>query len=324
MKIDKNKIRRILLITLTNIGDIILSTPVVTALDRAFPKARLDVMAGPLGRDIFIHHPRVFKVIIYNKYLPLQDKRRLIQKLRSMKYDLVVDLRNTLFPILIGSKYRTSPIQTPPKDIIHKKEFHLWKLKSLGMEVSDMPFSIYISKKDRDYVDALLEEIPNKDNLITVSPTSKSLIKRWKKSGFVQICDRLTEELEIPIVMVGDQSDRDIIDEIINEMKYKPYNFSGMTTIPQLAHLIRRSKLLITNDSAPMHVGSAVGANVLAIFGPTDPRKYGPRGKYDKIIRKTLPCSPCEAAQCKFKHECMKLISADEVYEAAKAILKNA
>ena len=63
MKIDKSEIKRILLITLTNVGDIILTTPLITVLDREFPGARLDVMVGPLGRDIFIHHPRVFKVI---------------------------------------------------------------------------------------------------------------------------------------------------------------------------------------------------------------------------------------------------------------------
>ncbi|NQT05906.1 MAG: glycosyltransferase family 9 protein [Candidatus Omnitrophica bacterium] len=323
MMIDKKSVKRILLITLTNIGDIVLTTPLISALDKEFPGARLDIMVGPFGKDIFVNHPKVFKVIIYNKHLPLQEKRRLVQKLKSIKYDLVVDLKNTLFPMLIGSKYRTSPIQTAPKDVVHKKDFHLWKLKALGIEVSDAPFSLHVSDKDREYVDRLLENIPNSDNLITVSPTSKSLIKRWKQSGFARICERLIKEKGASIAMIGDDNDRGLIDDVIEQMDSRAYNLAGRTTIPQLAHLLMKSRLLITNDSAPMHIGHAVETRVLAIFGPTDPKKYGPRGRYDRIIRKDLGCSPCETAQCKTKHECMELISDDDVFNAAAEMLKG-
>lgn len=322
MKIKKSEIKRILLITLTNIGDIILTTPIIAVLEREFPNARLDVMVGPLGKGIFVDHPRVFKVIVYNKHLPLQEKRRLVQKLRKIKYDLAIDLKNTLFPILIGARYRTSPIQNTPKELVHKKEYHLWKLKQLGIGVAaDEPFSIHVNKKDQEYIDALLYKINNREKLVAVSPSSKSLIKRWDRSGFAEVCERLIEECKAAVVMIGDNSDTDVIEEIMKDMKNKPYNFAGTTSITQLAHLLKRSKLLITNDSAPMHVGCAVGTNVLAIFGPTDPYKYGPRGKKDRIITKKVHCSPCETAQCRFKHECMKSISADEVYRAAKDML---
>jgi heptosyltransferase-2 len=321
VKIDKKKIKRILLITLTNIGDIILTTPVIAALKKEFPDAQLDIMVGPLGRDIFVSHPEVARVIIYDKHIPLQEKRRLIQKLKGARYDLVVDLRNTLFSLLIGPKYRTSPIQLGPKNALHKKDFHLWKLRFLGIDTQDASFSIHVTKEDQDYVDRLLTNIPNRDRLIAISPTAKSLIKRWEGGGFAKVGDMLAKESGVSLVMIGDKQDREAIDEIINGMESKPLNFAGLTSIPQLAALLSASRLLITNDSAPMHVGCAVGTNVLAIFGPTDPVKYGPRGKNDKIIKKDLDCSPCEVAQCKRKHECMKAISADEVYEAAKGIL---
>ena len=81
------------------------------------------------------------------------------------------------------------------------------------------------------------------------------------------------------------------------------------------------SRLLITNDSAPLHVGCAVGTDVLAIFGPTDPAKYGPRGRNDRVIRKEMDCSPCEVAQCKSRHECMKAVTVEEVYRAAREML---
>ena len=81
--------------------------------------------------------------------------------------------------------------------------------------------------------------------------------------------------------------------------------------------------MLITNDSAPLHLGCAVGAKVLAVFGPTDPKKYGPTGEFDVVINKKLFCSPCESAVCNYGLECMKLISADEVYDAAKMMVEG-
>ena len=157
MKIEKNDIKRILLITLSNIGDIILTTPAVSVLEKEFPGARLDVMVGPQGENIFKTHPRVFKVIIYDKHIPVKQKRRLIAKLRNMKYDLIVDLRNTLFPFLVGAKYRTSPIQKPPEGgLLHKRDLHLWKLKQLGINTDGSYFSISVGKDDENYINNLI------------------------------------------------------------------------------------------------------------------------------------------------------------------------
>ena len=322
MKLNKSDIKRILLITLSNIGDIILTTPIISALDKDFPGARIDILVGPLGREIFAEHPRIFKVIVYDKHIPLQNKRRLIQKLKRIRYDMVIDLKNSLLPMLIGSRYRTSPIQSVPKDIIHKKYAHLYKLRQLGIEAGDAPFFIHIAEKDKDHIDTLLKNIPADKRLVIVSPTSKSLIKRWIKQGFAQVSDRLVNELKASVVMVGSSHDHEAIDEITGHMKEKAINLAGRTTMPQLAYLIKRSNLLITNDSAAMHAASAVGTKALAIFGPTDPRKYGPLGKDNRVIRKNLDCSPCEVARCNFKHECMNLIAPDEVYEHAEEMLR--
>lgn len=321
MRIDKKEVKRILLITLTNIGDIILTTPVISVLDKHFPEARLDIMVGPSGKDIFNNHPRIFKVIIYDKHLPLFDKRRFVKKLRSIKYDLVVDLKNTLFPMLIGSKYRTSPIQIAPQDVMHKKESHLWKLKALGLNVDNAQFFMYTTKKDEEHVDRLLETIQSKDNFVVISPTSRSLIKRWKEDGFLLLSEKLAGKLALEIVMIGDKLDREVIEKMTEKSSQKIHNFAGMTSIPQLACLLKKSKLLITNDSAPMHVGIAAERKVLAIFGPTDHRKYGPRGEEGRVVRKELDCSPCESARCKSSHECMKLITVDEVYNTAREML---
>lgn len=323
MIIDKSEIKRILVITLSNVGDIILTTPVIRALKKEFPDARLDVMVGPRGKEIFEKDPAVFKLIIYDKHLPISEKRRLQLKLKKLKYDLVVDIRNTVFGLLIGPKYRTATIQKFPSSMVHRKKRHLHRLKSLGLENLDEESYIHIPKEDEEYIAKLLKEEGIGEPLVVISPGSKSHLKRWTVEGFAEISDRLIRECGAHVVLVGAPEDREIADKIIKKMKNKPHDLVGRTNIRQLAALLKRSGILITNDSAPLHLGCAVGTKVLAVFGPTDPKKYGPTGEFDVVIRKKLSCSPCEAAECSRNYECMKLISSDEIFDAARVMLEG-
>ena len=322
--IDKAQIRRMLVITLSNIGDIILTTPVIRTLSKEFPGSRIDVMVGPNGKDIFDKDPRIFKLVVYDKRISITEKRRLQLKLRKLKYDLVADLRNTVFPFFLAPKYRTSPIQSFPKEIVHKKERHLYRLFSFGIEDLNERSYIHITKEDEYYVDDLLKTNAVTGPVVVVSPGAKSHLKRWTIEGFAEVCDGLIGECAASIVFAGTgPDDKEIALSVARKMKNKCHDFVGKTNIRQLASLLKRSNLLISNDSAPMHLGCAVGTKVLAIFGPTDPRKYGPTGEFDAVINKKLFCSPCEVAACKYGHECMKLISADEVLDRAKMMIEG-
>ncbi|MDP3730128.1 MAG: glycosyltransferase family 9 protein [Candidatus Omnitrophota bacterium] len=323
MMIDKTQIKRILVITLSNIGDIILTTPVIRALSKEFPASRIDVMVGPNGRDIFDKDPRIFKLVIYDKHVSIAEKRRLQLKLKKLRYDLVADLRNTVFPLLLAPKYRTNPIQSFPKEITHKRERHLYRLFPFGIRSLSEKSYIHITKEDEDYVDDLIKKNSLKDPIVVVNPGAKSHLKRWTIEGFAEVCDRLIGECAAGIVFVGIGSDKETVLSVAGKMKNKCHNFVDKTNIRQLASLLKRSSLLITNDSAPMHLGCAVGAKVLAIFGPTNPRKYGPTGEFDAVINKKLFCSPCEVAACKYDHECMKLVSADEVLDRARMMIEG-
>jgi len=320
MKIDKKKIKRILFITLSNIGDIVLTTPVLRVLSRNYPEAKLDVMVGPNGTELFRSHPAVFNVITYDKHIPMSAKRRLIRSLRSASYDLIVDMRNTLFPLMVGARYRTNPILLPPKSVKHKKGQHLWKLSTIGLNVEDADFYMHIPREDRGFINKILPNVDRGRPLIAISPGAKSNIKRWPKENFSLLADRLIKELNVQVIMVGDKTDSPLVKEIIAE-KDVITDLSGRTSLCQLASVLSESDLLITNDSAPLHLAGAVDTKVLAIFGPTDPDAYGPTGKDDRIARKKIHCSPCGKAQCKFEHECMKYIEVEEVFNAAKEIL---
>jgi len=323
VQIDKSQINRILVITLSNVGDIILTTPVINALSKEFPGVRIDVMVGPQGREIFEKDPHIFKVIIYDKHLPIGEKRRLQLKLKKLHYDLVVDIRNTVFPMLIAPKYRTATIQRFPRAAMHSRSRHLHRLKSLGINNSEDLSYIHITKEDEDYTDKLIKENGIMDPVVVINAGAKSHLKRWFAEGFAEVADRLISECKASVVFVGLKEDEAIVNDIVSKMRHKPFVLVNKTNIRQLAALLKRSKLLITNDSAPLHLGCAVGVKVAALFGPTDPQKYGPTGEFDVVIKEKLSCAPCEKAECVRNYECMKLITPDSVFDAAKMLLEG-
>jgi ADP-heptose:LPS heptosyltransferase len=300
-----------------------MTTPVIRTLSRDFPVSRIDVMVGPSGKEIFERDPRIFKLILYDKHMPISQKRRLQLKLKNLRYDLVVDIRNTIFPMLIGPKFRTSTVHSFPKGIVHRSHRHLHRLTSLGISDFDRNYYIHIPKEDEDNARSLLEGCGITDPIVVVNPGAKSHLKRWTQEGFAALCDRLISECSAQLIFIGSNSDERIVGEIIRRMKNVPHNLSGKTSLRVLASILRRSRLLVTNDSAPMHIGCAVGAKVLALFGPTDPRKYGPIGEFDIVISEKLHCAPCESATCAYNYECMRLIPPDTVFDAAKMMIEG-
>lgn len=323
MNIDRALVKRILVITLSNVGDIILTTPVISVLAKEFPGARIDLMAGPRGREIFEKDPRIFKFIIYDKHISIGQKRRIQLKLKKLRYDLVVDMRNTIFPLLIGPRFRTGTIQHFPATVVHRREHHLYRLQSLGITNLIEPAYIHVPEEDARYAERLLSGLAVGERVIVINPGAKSHLKRWVTDGFAKVADRLAHECGADIIFIGQDEDVPVVSDIISKMKHRAHNIVSKTNIRQLAHILKRSKLIITNDSAPLHLGCAVGAKVLAIFGPTDPHKYGPTGEFDTVIARKLSCSPCEKAECAYSYECMKIITPDEVFEAAKIMLEG-
>jgi ADP-heptose:LPS heptosyltransferase len=182
-----------------------------------------------------------------------------------------------------------------------------------------------VPPEDDEYTACLLKDGKVAEPIVVVNPGAKSHLKRWTDEGFAFVSDKLIEESNAHIVFIGIDEDKDIVDKVIGRMKAKRnvHNFVNRTNIRQLADLLKRAKILITNDSAPLHLGCAVGAKVLALFGATDPRKYGPTGDLDVVITRKLHCSPCEVATCAYNYECMRLIPPEEVFEVAKLMVEG-
>lgn len=318
-------VKRISVITLSNIGDVMLTLPVIGALRGNFKNASIDIVVGPRAKEIFETDPRIEKIYVYDKATSLMKKLKLILRLRRNRYDLAVDLRNSLLGFLIGPRFSTKPFLKSPPDEIHKMDLHLLKIKDLGLNAGSNSYPIWISQIDADNMSRLLNKkgISSSDEIVCISPGAKSHIKRWREDGFAKVCDRLIDEFGLKALFVGDANDYQICNRIVNSMKNYAVSICGQTNLRELAWCIKRCRLLITNDSASLHIAGSVDTPAVAIFGPTDYKKYGPRQGRGFAIYRKLHCSPCEVALCKYDLECMKAVEADEVFEAAKQILQG-
>jgi ADP-heptose:LPS heptosyltransferase len=302
---------------------VILTLPVLSALRDNFPDAVIDVVVGPRPEHVFKKDPRVNRVFIYDKHAGLRDKMRLIKKLRAEKYDLAIDMKTSLLPALIGARYKTPMMvcrgwsRPSPTKVKHKRSIHLEKLRPFGIVYREQK-NIYIDDESRGRLRKILRDsgVKDTDMLIGVCPGSKSHLKQWKRQGFRDVISGLLKkDPRHKVALIGDISEKALSRDIRDGVKEQGIiDLTGRTDLNELFALIEGLDLLLTCDNASLHIASDLGVKTVAIFGPTDPMEYGPRGDKDIVMRKDIKCSPCKKAVCEFgTHECMTLISAEEV-----------
>ncbi|MDD5634954.1 MAG: glycosyltransferase family 9 protein [Candidatus Omnitrophica bacterium] len=331
MKTQKDKISRILFITLSNLGDIILTTPVLEKLHDEFPNAKFDIITGLPGKEIFDAYPAAGEVIVPERPRSFGKRIKQLLYLRKKKYDIVIDLKNSLIPYLVGTKFHSS-LTLPGKKalteggaspVLHKRDEHLSKISFLGVDTSRSRFFLPQKEEYERSVDKILGQTECKLSAV-ISPGSKSHLKRWPPEKYGKLADKLIRDLKCRVFLVGSEEDAATIRDVISNMEEYAVNLCSRTPLGILAELMRRVDLVITNDSAPLHIASAVNTPTIAIFAPTDERKYGPLADMSRVISSREPCRPCDRSSCAKgeNKECIKNIRLDEVFSAAKEILQ--
>lgn len=158
--------------------------------------------------------------------------------------------------------------------------------------------------------------------LVTIHSQAGWVTKLWQPFKWAELSDKLIETYGAQIVFTGEKDDHPSTEAILSLMENKAINGSGQTSLKELAYLLRLSNLMITTDSGPMHIASAMGTPVLALFGPTAPWRTGPYSHHSVVIRKTISCSPCFKRKCK-SQTCMEMISVHDVFNAAHQELES-
>ncbi len=322
MKDNIKNVKTVLFVSLSNLGDIILTTPVLEKVHFEFPGSVIDVITGAPGREIFERHPAVRRVETPGVRRTFASRIKQMAGLRRESYDLVVDLRNSLMPYLVNARFHTGISLTAEDPDMHKRDEHLMKLASLGIDpLADIRFFMPVSDREREYIDRLID--PEWKRIVVISPGAKSHLKRWSAVKFAKLADKIVSELKCRVILIGNEEDNETMGHIMSAVTTPVKDLCCKTTIGALAELMKRSDLVITNDSAPLHVASAVDAPTLAIFGPTDEKKYGPLAGRSRVIKPEKPCRPCGRALCAVGpvEGCIADITVEEVFEEARKML---
>lgn len=319
MPLKPSEIRKILIVSLTNIGDVILTFPVMDVLIRDFPAAKISVVVGPKAESLLRGNPRFDQVYVFDKHQTAVRTLFWIGQLRRERFDLIVDLRNTAIPFLVPCRWRT-PLWTLNHPSVHMTQKHLNRLQLVYRAVSQSApprRCVFIPAQDEEAAGRLLKNtggaIPR---YAVIAPGAADEAKRWTQRGFAEICYNLIRKYYLDIVFVGDENDRHFAQRITEIISENTLNLCGETTLPQLAAVLKGCVLAVGNDSAPMHLASYLDVPVLALFGPTDGRNYGPWGGGGRYLQKNQDCAACRNPRGSSRHTCMQAITSTDVLGA--------
>lgn len=335
--------KRILVVKLDHIGDVILSTPVFSNLRNAYPNTKLHALCGKWGSVILENHPDVEKVIEYNSPVfcrseaptTLRQTNQLFRQLRKHKYDLLIELRGDWRTIKF-SALRPTPkrlcrasLQIASKlgfhrfSSIHETSKNLDVLMQVGIPTPIQNATFAISTKNDQWALSFLADHQIKQTLpiITIHPGSPIDIKRWKPERFAELANWLITQKRAQVLFVGVSDEIQLITQIQALMQYESINFAGKTTLPQLASILQKSSMFIGNDSGPMHLAAAVGIPTIGLYGPGDPKRFGPVGEKCYTIQKKNDCPPCTGDICKFGDEgCLAMIQVKDVIDIVEKL----
>jgi heptosyltransferase-3 len=322
-KLSKNSpVKNILVITLSNIGDAVLTAPVMDVLLRDFPSAKLSIVTSEKCASLFEGNPRINRIHLFDKHSYFLDQAKWTLDLRRYHYDLVVDLRNSMIPYFLSPKWLTSPFIE--KGDLHLKDQHLKRLRSLYdfSEGSASKLAIAPSSSDEQKVEGLLHGfLGQSSSFILIAPFAQDSAKTWPSSEFAKLSRALYEKYHLKIVMIGSGQQKQEIDQIIAWAQVPILSLPGQTNLIQIAALIKRATIVIVHDSGPMHIASYFNKPIVALFGPTDPHYSKPWSTKERVLRSHENCQRClNPKLLNVPHNCMSGISVQEVLIAFEEV----
>jgi heptosyltransferase II len=340
--------QKILVIQTAFLGDVILTTPTVKAIKQVFHYSQVDVLTIPQAAIVFKYNPYVNLTLIFDKKKVLKkifNFWKIVKQLRKTKYDLAFSIQSSMtsslvmflgnIPNRIGFARQKQKLLTEP--VIHNRRLHIRKrylylLKPFVKKYNDSSFDtqteIFWSDSEKQRAQKIYSSIFEKDfSILGFAPGSVWQTKRWPTEYFIALLEMLSKE-KIKILFFGGIEEQLLCQEIINKSLSNAVNLAGSLSVLESAALIKKIDLMISNDSAPLHIANAVQTDVVAIFGPTV-KRFGcyPFRENDTLLEVDLYCRPCSkhgGLRCPEKHfRCMRDINPEMLYETIISKIGN-
>jgi len=336
--------KRILLIQLGDIGDVILTFPAIRALRENFPESRIVVCVREKAREIIEDCPWASEVITVRKEQKglkagLQDQARWMRELRAHRFDLAIDLRTgTRGAILTGfsgadtrigrfaadgrlwrNRIFTHLVTPPDEAFQYAAEHNLNILSPLSLKIRDRTLKITIPSHRKQAAINLFssEKIPMNRPLLAFHPFSLWKYKEWQVNSCAELIDDVQLRYDVTVVITGSSEERGRADQVVERCRTKPFNLAGKTSIGELAAVLSACRGFIGVDTAALHLAAAVGIPTLGIFGPSPAACWAPRGSRHAVISKNMPCIPCRRKGCRDSEvsQCLDELTLKDIHE---------
>ncbi|MEA4862003.1 MAG: glycosyltransferase family 9 protein [Victivallaceae bacterium] len=345
-------VRRILIIKPSSMGDIMHTFRAVQLLSECYPKAVFDWLINPEFEELLSYSPvTIADVVLFNRRVIAKPVHffpelfMLLRGLRRYRYDLVVDFQGLLRSALLtfASRHRHSCGFADPRESAARHWYHrLVKVSPECVHAEDRnlalagyycdhhslqrPFQLPHNQRNMNRADRKLEHrrIPLDAELVAIFPGARWPSKTFPAQLFADVINRIHQARpELVFLIMGSMAENAAASAVRKLTGSHAHNFAGTTRVGEMVELIRKSSLVISNDSGPLHIAATMGVPSLGFFGATDPAKTGPKGNAIKVFERQVPCLHCMKRDCSEASELCFQLPVDEIVASALAMLKK-
>jgi heptosyltransferase-2 len=330
------------------VGDAVMTIPALRQLRRLFPDAHITLATRASAEGLFTDSDFLDDLQVHEG----SGLRSVVQQVRQWRkgnFDLAILLPNSLQTALVASLARvplrigyatdgrqallTHPLPLPEwRESKHEVFYYLkivaeleWLVKQEQSFLNTQPDgSLEVSDARKSTARDVLRArgVREGNLLVALCPASiNSRAKRWPAERYAALADRLIDELGAQVLLVGSNAEAGVSLEVSGQMRNQPLTLTGQTDLAELVATLSLVDLLVTNDTGPAHIASALGRPTLVIFGPTNPLTTRPFSPLGEIVRKPPDCAPCMLRDCPIDHRCMTAITPADVFERARSLL---
>lgn len=343
---------KILVVKMSSLGDVVQSLPALSALREAFPGAQIHWIVEETGADLLRLHPGVDRIWVVPRFrwvrhlrspghwpLLIREATRTVRALRGHRFELALDLQGLLKSAVWmgvvradrkvgfdGAREGAARVLTErypwghPDG--HAVERYLGLVEGISGWCGPVNYGIVLSPDAEARAQEILRSsggAPHRPWAVLI-PAARWETKEWPRRSFARLADEIVRRTGLQVLFAGGEGERLKIGEILSRMTEEGVDLTGKTDIPALAALLKQARVVVSVDTGPMHLAVAVGAPVVALFGPTAPWRTGPFGKGHRVLRPSLPCSPCFQRRCPTK-ACMGEVDPEAVLRAICELL---
>jgi heptosyltransferase-3 len=352
--VDFSRVRRVLVVKLRFHGDVLLATPVFSALKRCHPHLEVDALVYQETLEMLSFHPDIAQIHCIDRawkqrgiFGNLRAEIGLLQRLRERRYDLLIHLtehwrgpvlkRALGISLAVTERYARRERSrfwqhsfthhyASPRNPRHKVESHLDALRRIGIYADPKGRALRLvpGPQAEGSARTKLARLGLADrSFVLIHPTSRFFHKCWTVEGMAQLIDRLQPRVPVLLTAAPSAAELAMVEAIRARARTAPASLAGQLDLKELAYCIGAARLFVGVDSAPMHMAAAMQTPVVALFGPTSQAVWGPWQVPHRIVSTRPSCQPCHLRGCGEGHvsDCILAIEEAAVLQACHSLL---